>query len=84
MGQKVSVPKAGAEIQVIGAGLPRTGTASFSAALEILLDGPTYHGGTQISRAHLSKSNHGSKLYSTGSKETHPVASRCRKSCGSV
>ncbi|KAJ5358463.1 uncharacterized protein N7496_010876 [Penicillium cataractarum] len=50
MGQQASVPKAGAELQVIGAGLPRTGTASFSAALEILLDGPTYHGGTQISR----------------------------------
>ncbi|KAJ5593919.1 uncharacterized protein N7459_000127 [Penicillium hispanicum] len=50
MGQQASVPKPGAEIQVIGAGLSRTGTSSFSAALEILLDGPTYHGGTQISR----------------------------------
>jgi hypothetical protein len=50
MGQQASVPKTGAEIQVIGAGLPRTGTSSFSAALGILLDGPTYHGGTQISR----------------------------------
>lgn len=29
-------------------GLPRTGTASFSAALNILLKGPVYHGGTQI------------------------------------
>lgn len=28
-------------------GLPRTGTASFSAALQILLNGPVYHGGTQ-------------------------------------
>lgn len=50
MGQTASVPKPGVEIQVIGAGLPRTGTSSFSAALDILLDGPTYHGGTQISR----------------------------------
>lgn len=50
MGQQVSVPQAGAEIQVIGAGLPRTRTSSFSAALENLLDRPTYHGGTQISR----------------------------------
>lgn len=33
---------------MIGAGLSRTGTASFSAALETLLDGPVYHGGTQI------------------------------------
>ncbi|KAL7933969.1 hypothetical protein V8C35DRAFT_302902, partial [Trichoderma chlorosporum] len=28
--------------------MSRTGTASFSRALEILLDGPVYHGGTQI------------------------------------
>lgn len=49
MGQTASSPKPGAELQVIGAGLSRTGTSSFSAALEILLDGPIYHGGTQIS-----------------------------------
>ncbi|GLA51736.1 hypothetical protein AnigIFM63604_008349 [Aspergillus niger] len=48
MGQKASVPQPGAKLQVIGAGLSRTGTASFSAALNILLDGPVYHGGTQI------------------------------------
>lgn len=48
MGQKPSVPQPGARCQVIGAGLSRTGTASFSAALEILLDGPVYHGGTQV------------------------------------
>ena len=47
MGQQASVPKPGANFQVIGAGLSRTGTASFSRALEILLDGPVYHGGTQ-------------------------------------
>lgn len=29
-------------------GLPRTGTASFSTALSNLLNGPVYHGGTQI------------------------------------
>ncbi|OGM51150.1 hypothetical protein ABOM_000111 [Aspergillus bombycis] len=50
MGQTASVPKPGTQIQVIGAGLPRTGTASFSTALAILLDGPVYHGGTQITR----------------------------------
>lgn len=33
---------------MIGAGLPRTGTASFSQALSILLDAPVYHGGTQV------------------------------------
>ncbi|KHN94988.1 uncharacterized protein MAM_07215 [Metarhizium album ARSEF 1941] len=48
MGQEYSAPSPGAKFQVIGAGLPRTGTASFSAALAILLDGPVYHGGTQI------------------------------------
>ncbi|RAH50095.1 sulfotransferase family protein [Aspergillus brunneoviolaceus CBS 621.78] len=47
MGQQASVPQPGTHIQVIGAGLSRTGTASFSAALEILLGGPIYHGGTQ-------------------------------------
>lgn len=64
MGASTSAPKQGAHLQVIGAGqltlshlltpdqqypgLPRTGTASFAAALQILLNGPVYHGGTQI------------------------------------
>lgn len=48
MGQKYSTPRPGTKLRVIGAGLPRTGTASFSQALEILLDGPVYHGGTQV------------------------------------
>ncbi|KAI1397636.1 P-loop containing nucleoside triphosphate hydrolase protein [Hypoxylon fuscum] len=47
MGQEASKPQPGAKLRVIGAGLPRTGTASFSKALEILLQGPVYHGGTQ-------------------------------------
>ena len=47
MGQQASAPKPGSKLKVIGAGLSRTGTASFSQALEILLDGPVYHGGTQ-------------------------------------
>jgi hypothetical protein len=47
MGQHPSVPKPGTKFQVIGAGLSRTGTASFSEALRILLNGPVYHGGTQ-------------------------------------
>ncbi|KAI9368403.1 NAD dependent epimerase/dehydratase [Aspergillus egyptiacus] len=50
MGQSPSLPKPGTQLQVIGAGLPRTGTTSFSAALTILLDGPVYHGGTQTTR----------------------------------
>jgi hypothetical protein len=48
MGAQPSSPKPGTTIQVIGAGLSRTGTASFSQALSILLDGPVYHGGTQV------------------------------------
>ncbi|EHK20081.1 uncharacterized protein TRIVIDRAFT_48128 [Trichoderma virens Gv29-8] len=48
MGQQASAPRKGAKFRVIGAGMPRTGTTSFSRALEILLDGPVYHGGTQI------------------------------------
>ncbi len=35
-------------VQVIGCGLGRTGTNSFSAALERLLDGPVYHSGTAV------------------------------------
>ncbi|KAF2648401.1 NAD dependent epimerase/dehydratase [Lophiostoma macrostomum CBS 122681] len=48
MGNEASTPRSGVEYQVIGAGLSRTGTASFSEALRIILDGPVYHGGTQI------------------------------------
>jgi hypothetical protein len=48
MGQKPSYARAGTSIQVIGAGLPRTGTTSLALALHILLDGPVYDGGTQL------------------------------------
>jgi hypothetical protein len=48
MGQHYSSPQSGTTPLVIGAGLPRTGTSSFCRALEILLDRPVYHGGTQI------------------------------------
>jgi hypothetical protein len=51
MGNQPSVPKPGTKFQVIGAGLSRTGTSSFSEALHILLDGPVYHGGTQATLA---------------------------------
>jgi hypothetical protein len=47
MGQTPSLPQPGTKLQVIGAGLPRTGTSSFSLALTHLLSGPVYHGGTQ-------------------------------------
>ncbi|KAE9362763.1 hypothetical protein N431DRAFT_551022 [Stipitochalara longipes BDJ] len=36
------------KIEVIGAGLGRTGTMSFSAALEKLLHGPIYHSGNML------------------------------------
>ena len=46
---KVPKPKdLNRKIQVIGAGLGRTGTMSFSAALEKLLDGPAYHSGNML------------------------------------
>lgn len=48
MGAEASKPQPGTKLQVIGVGLPRTGTASFSEALRILLDGPVHHGGTQL------------------------------------
>ena len=50
MGQEYSHPRPGTPLQVIGLGLPRTGTSSLSAALAVLLDGPVYHGGTQVVR----------------------------------
>ncbi|KAJ4394786.1 hypothetical protein N0V93_004006 [Gnomoniopsis smithogilvyi] len=40
-------PEPGARIKVIGAGLPRTGTTSFCAALSVLLKAPAYHAGVQ-------------------------------------
>lgn len=48
MGQEPSFPRVGDSIQVIGAGLPRTGTTSLALALHVLLDGPVYDGGTQL------------------------------------
>ncbi|KXH44182.1 hypothetical protein CSIM01_04486 [Colletotrichum simmondsii] len=48
MGQQYSRPRKGAKMQVICAGLSRTGTSSISRALEILLNGPVFHGGTQL------------------------------------
>lgn len=48
MGAEASKPQPGIPFQVIGAGLSRTGTSSFNTALSILLDGPAYHGGTQV------------------------------------
>jgi hypothetical protein len=48
MGQEASKPDPNAQLLVIGCGMSRTGTASFSEALKILLGGPVYHGGSQL------------------------------------
>lgn len=48
MGQTPSKPVPGKKLQVIGAGMSRTGTTSFGVAIETLLNGPVYHGGTQM------------------------------------
>ena len=48
MGQEASKPDLNVSLQVIGCGMSRTGTASFSEALKILLGGPVYHGGSQL------------------------------------
>ncbi|RAL13295.1 sulfotransferase family protein [Aspergillus homomorphus CBS 101889] len=50
MGQTASTPNPDTQLQVIGAALLRTGRASFSLALSILIDGPVYHSGTQLTR----------------------------------
>ncbi|SPO04710.1 uncharacterized protein DNG_07395 [Cephalotrichum gorgonifer] len=50
MGNEASKPKSGTNFQVIGAGMPHTGTAALASALRILLEGPIYHGGTQIAK----------------------------------
>ena len=60
MGQQVSKPgPPTTKMQVLGLGASRTGTASFTKALEILLDGPAYHSGGQMidggSNSHMWK-----------------------------
>jgi Sulfotransferase domain len=49
MGQGASKPgPPTTQMQVLGLGQSRTGTASFARALEILLQGPAYHSGANI------------------------------------
>ncbi|KAK8061465.1 hypothetical protein PG994_007831 [Apiospora phragmitis] len=49
MGGSLSKPDPSrSSLEVIGAGYSRTGTSSMQLALEKLVDGPIYHGGTQI------------------------------------
>ena len=59
MGQHPSSPpEPSKQIQVISAGMSRTGTVSFALALERLLDGPVYHGGEALAireESHIKK-----------------------------
>ena len=49
MGGAESIPTdPSRRVQVISAGYSRTGTLSMSMALAKLVDGPVFHGGTQI------------------------------------
>ena len=49
MGQGASKPgPPTTQMQVLGLGASRTGTASFSRAMEILLHGPSYHSGAHL------------------------------------
>ncbi|KAK8104193.1 uncharacterized protein PG998_011226 [Apiospora kogelbergensis] len=49
MGGSLSKPDPSrSTLEVVGAGYSRTGTSSMQLALERLVDGPIYHGGTQI------------------------------------
>lgn len=50
-------PVPGRRVQVIGAGLPRTGTSSFCAAISTLLNGPAYHAGAQYAAAGADESH---------------------------
>ncbi|KAK0342395.1 hypothetical protein LTR02_015625 [Friedmanniomyces endolithicus] len=54
MGAKPSAPIPGTKLRVLALGLPRTGTSSISAALEILLNGPSYHGGAHMAQGSMS------------------------------
>ncbi|KAK1066194.1 hypothetical protein LTR74_007412 [Friedmanniomyces endolithicus] len=54
MGAKPSAPTPGTKLRVLALGLPRTGTSSISAALEILLNGPSYHGGAHMAQGSMS------------------------------
>ncbi|KAF2091017.1 hypothetical protein K490DRAFT_16374, partial [Saccharata proteae CBS 121410] len=57
MGQHPTHPSSDPDttIRVIGAGLPRTGTLSLTHALAHLLEGPVYHGGTQLTLGPTSR-----------------------------
>ncbi|KAI4193278.1 MAG: hypothetical protein LQ350_008394 [Teloschistes chrysophthalmus] len=54
--RRASSPSPGTKAQVIGAGLSRAGTASFSRACETLRDGSIYHGGTHATLGSQSRS----------------------------
>lgn len=58
MGQVASIPTdKRRRLEVIDAGLPRTGTLSYAYALEKLLDGPVHHTATQLFNREDGKTN---------------------------
>lgn len=69
-------PKPGVKLQVIGAGLPRTGTNSFCAALEILLDGPCYHAGVQWGANGATDERHIKTMISAAGQYPYDVSTR--------
>ena len=50
MGGNPSKPDYSKSLQVVGAGMSRTGTTSMQLALERLLEGPVSHGGSNLMR----------------------------------
>ncbi|KAF4261646.1 hypothetical protein CNMCM8812_004840 [Aspergillus fumigatus] len=81
MGQTTSIPKPGTQIQVIGAGLPRTGTTSLSMALAILLDAPVYHCNTQTTRGPPSELKSWIRILHAWLEGDRPTVLAALKSC---
>lgn len=63
MGQVASLPTdKSRRLEVIDAGFSRTGTLSYTYALEILLDGPVHHTATQLLNREDCEANLGFQL----------------------
>ncbi|KAJ2976520.1 hypothetical protein NQ176_g4908 [Zarea fungicola] len=68
MGNSPSIPTdPRQQVQVIGAGFSRTGTGSFTMAMEKLLGGPAFHGGSQC----IGREDAFAKLYHDVFKYRH-------------
>ncbi|CZT25722.1 uncharacterized protein RCC_11391 [Ramularia collo-cygni] len=69
-------PKPGSKIRVIGAGLPRTGTNSFCAALQVLLGGPCYHAGVQWGAQGATDEKHIKTMIKAAGKYPYDAATK--------